>query len=118
MNTRISIKAISSSGDYYNVHFDILNDKLTVFCDCQAGIHGKLCKHKIGLLAGDFSKLFDNDDKEKLIQIQELVRRTDYHELLKRYNKAKTEVEEAQKREAKIKAEVASATRSGLELVK
>ena len=79
MNTKIIIKAVSSSGDYYHVHFEIINGKLTVFCDCQAGIHGKLCKHKIGLLAGDFSKLFDKEDKDKLIQVQELVSKTNYY---------------------------------------
>ena len=95
----------------------IVNGKLTVFCDCQAGIHGKLCKHKTGLLAGDFSKLFDQEDKDKLIQIQELVSKTNYLDILKTYNKMKAEVEEAQKKEAKIKAEIESAIKAGLEFV-
>jgi hypothetical protein len=117
MNDKLLIKALSSSGDYYQVHFEIINDRLTVFCNCQAGIHGKLCKHKIGLLAGDFSKLYDQEEKDKLIQVQELVSKTNYYAILRTYNKVKAEVEEAQKKEAKIKAEVESAIKSGLEFV-
>ena len=117
MNTKIIIKTISSSGGYYDVYFEIINDKLTVFCSCPAGIHGKLCKHKIGFLAGDFSKLFDKEDKDKLTQVQELVSKTNYSDILKTYNKVKEEVEEAQKKEAKIKAEIESAIKAGLELV-
>ena len=117
MSNKIIIKAISSSGDYYNVHFEIINGKLTVFCDCQAGVHGKLCKHKIGLLARDVSKLFDEEDKDKLTQVQELVSKTNYFDILKTYNKVKADVEEAQKSEAKIKAEIESAIKAGLELV-
>ena len=88
-----------------------------MFCDCQAGIHGKLCKHKTGLLAGDFSKLFDKEDKDKLIQVQEFVSKTNYFDRLKTYNKVKADVEEVQKKEARIKAEIESAIKAGLELV-
>ena len=117
MSTKIIIKAVSSSGDYYHVHFEVIDDKLIIFCDCPAGIHGKLCKHKIGLLAGDFSKLFDQEDKDKLIQIQEFVSKTNYINILQAYNEVKAEVEEAQKKEAKVKAEIESAIKAGLELV-
>jgi hypothetical protein len=81
------------------------------------GIHGKLCKHKNGLLAGDFSKLFNQEDKDKLIQVQEFVNKTNYVDILKTYNKVKAEVEEAQKKEAKVKAEIESAIKAGLELI-
>ena len=37
-----------------------------MFCNCQAGIYGKICKHKIGLLAGDTSMLFDQEEISKL----------------------------------------------------
>jgi hypothetical protein len=117
MSTKIIIKAVSSSGDYYHVHFEVINRKLNVFCDCPAGIHGKLCKHKIGLLQGDSSKLFDQTDKDKLIQVQEFVSKTNYIDIIKIYNKVKAEVEEAQKKEAKVKAEIESAIKEGLELV-
>ena len=118
INPKIIIKSVSSSGGYYDVYFEINNDKLVVFCSCPAGIHGKLCKHKIGFLAGDFSKLFDKEDEDKLIQVQELVSKTNNCAILITYNKVKAEVEEAQKKEAKIRTEIESAIKTGLEFVR
>ena len=60
------IKVISSAGEPYNVKFSLNENKLKVLCDCPAGIYGKLCKHKIGLLANDASLLFNKTDHKSL----------------------------------------------------
>ena len=57
MNSEISIKVVSSSGDTYDVLFKFSDDKFSVLCHCPAGIYGKLCKHKTGLLDGDHLNL-------------------------------------------------------------
>lgn len=49
---------VSSSGNGgYTVSFDYSprNGALSVSCDCPAGIHGQLCKHKLALIDGDDS---------------------------------------------------------------
>jgi uncharacterized Zn finger protein len=58
---KVSLKAISSSGDSeYLVDFIVDdNGKLSVFCDCPAGEWGRFCKHKWRLLHGDESMLAD-----------------------------------------------------------
>lgn len=61
----IKLKAKSSSGKYYLVTFE-MSDKIKVSCNCNAGIFGKLCKHKTGLLIGDRSFLYDSREKQSL----------------------------------------------------
>jgi hypothetical protein len=63
MDTKITFKVTSSSGEPYNIQFIFSDNQFTVFCNCQAGIFGKLCKHKIGLLDGDPSLLLDKTDR-------------------------------------------------------
>lgn len=67
---KISIKAKSSSDDPYTVDFFIADNKLSVFCNCQAGIFRKLCKHKTELIAGDQSRLFDESEAVKLKELE------------------------------------------------
>ncbi|WP_419785410.1 hypothetical protein [Pseudodesulfovibrio sp.] len=52
---RIGFHVVSSSGNGgYLVEFE-MKDGLSVICDCPAGIHGQLCKHKLALIDGDGS---------------------------------------------------------------
>lgn len=116
MKTKIILKANSSSGDPYDVHFDFSDNKLTVFCNCQAGTYGKLCKHKTGLLDGDLSILFDKTDQEKLLGIIELVKKSKYTEVMTAYRLIKIEIEEMQKQEKKIKGQIELILKTGIEI--
>ena len=69
------IKVISSSGEPYDVHFEFSDNKFKVLCNCPAGIYGKLCKHKTGLLDGDSSLLFNKTDQEILEQCMNWLRK-------------------------------------------
>lgn len=116
MKAKINLQVISSAGEPHDVYFDFSDNKLVVFCNCQAGIHGKLCKHKTGLLDGDSSILFDKSDQNRLEQIHELVRKTKYVEILSSYNLLKKEIEEAQKKERKFREQIEHALKSGIEI--
>ncbi len=116
MKTTIILRANSSSGDPYNVHFDFSDNKLTVFCNCQAGTYGKLCKHKTGLLDGNLSIIFNKADQEKLLQIIELVKKSKYTELMSSYSIIKKEIEEMQKKEKKIKGQIELIMKTGIEI--
>jgi hypothetical protein len=117
MKTKTVIKVISSSGEPYDVHFKFSDNKFTVFCHCPAGIHGKLCKHKTGLLDGDSSLLFDKTDHEILEQIHEAVKQSKYTEIISSYNVLRKEIEDAQKKEKKLKEQIEQFLKTGIETV-
>ena len=74
-NMKLSIRARSSGDAPYQVDFLVEDNKLSVHCNCRAGIFGKLCKHKTELLAGDASRLFDESEAPKLVKLAILVAR-------------------------------------------
>ena len=106
MKAETIIKVLSSSGEPYNVHFEFSDNKFKVHCNCPAGIYGKLCKHKTGLLDGDSSLLFDKTDNETLMQINEVVKKSKYSEIISSYNIIKKEIDAAQKKEKKLKEQI------------
>jgi hypothetical protein len=116
MKEKIILRANSSAGDPYNVHFDFSDNKLTVFCNCQAGTYGKLCKHKTGLLDGDLTILFDKADQETLLQVIEYVKKSKYTEVMSAYSLKKKEIEEMQKQEKKIKGQIELILKTGIEI--
>jgi hypothetical protein len=116
MKTKIILRANSSSGDPYDVHFDFSDNKLTVFCNCQAGIYGKICKHKTGLLDGNLSILFDKTDEKTLLQVVEFVEKSKYKEVMSAYNLIKKEIEEMQKKEKTIKGHIELMLKTGIEI--
>lgn len=70
---KISFQAKSSGKNPYTVDFLLDENKMSVFCDCQSGVFGKLCKHKTELIAGDKSRLFDESDEDKLDEVCDLI---------------------------------------------
>ena len=98
MKPETIIKVISSSGEPYDVHVEFSDNKFKVHCNCPAGIFGKLCKHKTGLLDGDSSLLFNKNDYEILEQIHEVVKKSKYTEIIFSYNILRKEIEAAQKK--------------------
>ena len=73
--TKLTIRAKSSGGEPYDVDFLVENGRLSVYCNCKAGIFGQLCKHKTELIGGDESRLFDVSEKEKMTQLRSIISR-------------------------------------------
>jgi hypothetical protein len=117
MDTKIAFKVTSSSGEPYNIQFKFSDNQFTVLCSCQAGMFGKLCKHKTGLLDGDPSLLFDKTDQETLELVHDLVKKSRYREIISSYNILKKEMEEAQKKEKRLKEQIEYALKTGVEIV-
>jgi len=63
----------------YQVNFS-LGEDVRIQCDCPAGMFGKICKHKLGLLRGDFSFLADPNQSDSL---RECINRLDSSDILK-----------------------------------
>ena len=116
MKSETIIKVISSSGEPYDVHFEFSGNKFKVHCNCPAGIYGKLCKHKTGLLDGDSSLLFNKNDYEILEQIYEVVKKSKFTEIITSYNILKKEIEMAQKKEKKLKEQIAQYLKTSIDI--
>jgi hypothetical protein len=66
---KVTLLAKSSSGESYQVEFLVDGDSVRVFCHCQAGVLQQMCKHKLALLQGDASMLFDSTQVSVLSEI-------------------------------------------------
>ena len=97
----ISLKAKSSSGDHYRVEFEI-TDTIKVSCNCNAGIFGKLCRHKTGLLSGESSVLYDLTEEPMLEELMSFVTLSEYTNLIDEILSAKKAIEDAKKHEKKV----------------
>ena len=72
--SKIVLKAKSSSSkETYNVEFIYGDGLVTVYCNCQAGIFNKLCRHKLALASGDTSVLADPTQNKNLEEVLELL---------------------------------------------
>lgn len=110
------LKAISSSGEPYDVQCKFTDNKLFVFCNCPAGLYGKLCKHKSKLLEGDQSLLFNKFDISKLQQVNNMIKNSNYPEIIASYNKLKKEIEQAQQKEKKLRKHIETTLTNGIEI--
>ena len=97
----INLKALSSSGDYYQLVFEI-TETIKVTCNCNAGIFGKLCRHKTGLLSGDSSLLYDLTEEPMLDELMSFVTLSEYSNLTDELLSAKKTIEDAKKHEKKL----------------
>jgi hypothetical protein len=111
---KIHLKAKSSSGFPYDLTFTNTGSAIIVFCPCEAGVHGKLCKHKIRLMCGDESMLYDPAEANTLGEIRQWVSQCQLDALLLQYDAAKQEIETAKRKEQKMRQEIERALREGI----
>jgi hypothetical protein len=103
--------AKSSSGESYQVEFLADGNSLRVFCHCQAGVVQMMCKHKLALLRGEKTMLFDSTQAPLLSEIHALPQFANLKSRLDEFEKRLKEIEVAKdalaKNEKAIKAEFA-----------
>src|SRR5512147_736580 len=114
MVIKIMARSSSDKDAVYSVEFKYENEKLTVFCTCEAGIHRQFCKHKYGLLCGDEGMLKDAAEKEKLLAVQDLVAKTKYCEMLKELGEFEKMLQQAKVKRDKAKKRLEEAMRYGM----
>lgn len=111
----ITFLAKSSSGEGpYKVDFINEQGRLIIKCNCPAGRFGKLCKHKMRLVKGDYEILFDENQAEQLDQIQDIIQKSEYLPLIINISKAEKVIREAEKGLREAKKQVAKAMKNGL----
>jgi hypothetical protein len=99
----IHLKAKSSSGGIYDVTFQNKDGLLFVSCPCKGGIYGNICKHKILLLNGDESILYDRSEAPALREVREWVSKSSYANLLAEYASLKKQIDDAKEKEIKFR---------------
>jgi len=110
----IRLKTRSSSGEPYEVVFTHHGDFFTVFCPCQAGVYGKLCKHKTQLLQGDGAMLDNPSDASNLTEIRAWIQSSKYATLLSEHSAIKKEIDAAKRKEQKYRRTLEEALRKGI----
>jgi hypothetical protein len=116
--SEIRLKAKSSSGNPYDLIFMDHGDFFTIFCNCQAGTFGKLCKHKTWALSGDDQVLENQEDRPLLREIHAKALGSSYSALLSRYvdvqAEVKREIAEIRKKEYEFRDIMETAMRKGI----
>lgn len=74
MNMELNLKVIGSSDNIYDIQLLKTNEDVTFICSCSSsGFSPKeVCKHRLALLACDFSKLLDVNENE-IKQLREFI---------------------------------------------
>lgn len=54
-------KIQGSATEPYNIQVEILDENINIFCNCDAGIAGKSCKHKLQVLYAKDVDAIDGD---------------------------------------------------------
>jgi hypothetical protein len=61
---KLTILVLSSSGGNYPVEVSDESGVLRMFCHCQAGSVQMMCRHKIALIKGDHTILYDQEQEK------------------------------------------------------
>jgi len=87
---------------------------LSIVCDCPAGERGRICKHKKAMASVDDSMLYDEDQRENIKQVMDLVTQSGYPDLMQELKEAENELESAKQNAWGIKEKIAHAMNEGL----
>ena len=99
--------ALSSDGvTSYRVVFRHEDGKVLIDCNCPAGEMGKLCRHKLSLLAGDNRMLSDQKKQPDLEEVQHWLKDTRIPKLLSELRKTEKELERTKKRLSDLKRDI------------
>jgi len=113
MEIKILVKS-SSQSEPRTVLVTRDDSGLSFFCDCPAGIRGRICKHKKALASGDDSMLHDKDQSESFEKVMALVVQSGYPDLMKEFKEAEDELESAKEKARAVKEKVTRVMNEGL----
>ena len=114
MKIGLLVKSSSMPGVGYEVVFENINGVITIRCNCRAGEHTKLCKHKLALIRGDSSILIDDNEHYNFINVKEWIKNSAFSQLIIEFDLAEKGLAEKQKELKKIKDRLEVAMRRGI----
>lgn len=101
MAERFEFKVKSSSVESgYHVVVSLEGADTSCACDCQAGLFGKMCKHKLAVLLGDETILLDAEQASVLTSLASRIRSGPVGGIVSDLIDAEEAVESAKKRVA------------------
>ena len=102
-----TLLALSSDGvTSYKVVFRRETSKLIVVCSCPAGEMGRLCRHKLGLLAGDNDMLSSPKHVPDLEEVQSWIKGSRFPTLIVQLKETEIEMARTKKRLSELKREI------------
>ncbi|MCK6602034.1 MAG: hypothetical protein L6Q77_09430 [Bacteroidetes bacterium] len=82
---KVILKSKSSFSHYYNVTFDFYDGKIRILCDCPHGDWKRVCKHRLALIAGDKSMLYDRRESDQLDAVLARLKNPEFDLVLRAY---------------------------------
>ena len=111
---RMILVSSSSGEDSYHVNVSSTEEHgITIMCDCAAGEWGKYCKHKMGVVLGDATILFD-EQIDSFKEISNWIDSSSYPNLFSEIRVVEKQLEEAKKNVKSKKEQIARFMRDGL----
>ena len=111
---KIILYAKSSDGiNFYNVTFTNREGIVSIKCDCPAGELTKLCRHKLALIRGDESILYNSNQQSELLTMKDWIKDSSFVQLVLNHDAIEKEVQKKQKELKKIKEALEIAMRKG-----
>ena len=81
MNSTIFVDSTDGFTIYkIDVHFE--DEKLNLYCSCQAGSLGKLCKHKLAIAGNDWDKVSKETSSESQACVKKWINLSGYEQLV------------------------------------
>lgn len=110
----ITIQVKSSGDKPYDVIVSKNDDGLSIFCNCQAGIYRKLCKHKLAIISADKKMLYSESQLNNLNNASKWISKTKYPTLVAELRKQEKELEIARKTLKNQKDKISVSMKEGI----
>lgn len=108
---------VSSSSGEYSYHVNVsstVEQGITIMCDCAAGEWGKYCKHKMGVVLGDATILFNDEQIDSFKEISNWIASSNYPNLFSEIPVLEKKITEAKKNLKSMKEQIARFMKDGL----
>ena len=110
-------KILSSDKEtIYIVEFVNDENKLMVFCNCPAGIFGKFCKHKMGLLTGNLENLADPSELDGYQEVKGWIQQSNLPQMIDQMASSEKELEKIKAQLNSFKKKIELALKDGVDL--
>lgn len=116
MNKRINMLS-SDEVTIYTVDFELGDGKLIVQCDCPAGAFGKLCKHKLQLLAGDLANLANVTQEDDYREVMNWIQQSQLPNMIDQLSIVEKELEKKKTQLSILKKNLEVVLRDGVSVL-
>ena len=114
MKLAIFVKSSSREEPYQITVSSTIEEGLSIFCDCPAGVLGMHCKHKMAVVLGDQKILYDNEQLDDFHEISKWIANSNYSKFVLELQESEKELEALKKRIKNMKEKIARLMREGL----